>query len=761
MSRTPSSGRNIRPILGDPIALSGRFRKHLRSVKLSLNAHYSLPLLFLVGAAATWMVASVHPARRIEMAAALTLLQTVTFGLCVRVAWKARVRMSRVAQALDGSTDCVLVCRLGGEVLYRNRADRDVFGDGLAPSLWRDRLVRPGLADEIIAGVQRGRSWCGDLELRCRTGLVDMSLRADPVRDDAGRVCGMIAIQTDTSDRKRAEHELRKFAALVEHSSDFVAMTTMAGEMLYLNQAGRRLVGLDIDGVSPGGHLTQYMPAEAAKEFREIVVREVFRQGSWQGQSQLINFRRSENVDVHSTVFVVKNPETAEPYCLATVQRDIRLEQRAKESLLERTHELERAHACIQRQAQDLRDALARLEESNRARSAFLTSLSHEIRTPLTAVLGFSDLLIDELSGQGSSGQVVSTLRTIQRNGEHLLALINDILDLAKVEAGKMTVHPGPCRLRDFIDELATLFRDRIEQKGLTFDVQANEDLPETIWTDQTRLRQILINLLGNALKFTEEGSIRLVVERIGGESDELFVCFRVADTGIGIDEQTRKKLFEPFTQSQTASRRYGGTGLGLSISRRLANLLGGDITLENASGAGAEFTVTIAARPPLEALGGEPTSASDAGDGSVPSPGPLDLPIRVLLAEDGKDNQRLLAFLLGRAGAHVDIAANGELCVQMYQDSLVAPEPYDLVLMDMQMPVLDGFSATQALRRLGCTLPIIALTADARPECREEALRAGCTDFATKPIVQPLLLQTIAKHTVWNSSIPMEAATA
>lgn len=731
------------------------WRDSTRSVLLSLNSQHFLLLLFVVGTVATWIVAWVSPAQRIEFAAALTILQTATVVECLRVARQARVRLSRVAQALDGSTDAVLISRLNGEELYRNRADREIFGEAALSSVLHDRLIRAGLADEIVARVERGQSWCGDVEMRSGSGLIGVALRADPVRDDSGRVDAMIAIQTDTSERKRADRELRQFAALVEHSSDFVALTTMAGEMMYLNRAGRRLVGLDLDGGSPSGHLTQYMSVQAAQSFREEVVRDVFREGSWQGQSQLVDFRRAETVDVHATFFVLKNPETAEPQCLATVQRDIRGEQRAKQSILERTHELERAHACIQAQAQELREAVNRLEESDRARGAFLVSLSHEIRTPLTAVLGFSDLLIEELSSQRSSGHVVGALRTIQRNGQHLLALINDILDLSKVEAGKMTVDLGPCDMSEFLEEVDALFRNRIEQKGLDFQLSVVRKLPEVIWTDAMRLRQILINLLGNALKFTEQGEIRLDVDRRLSSNGSELLCFRVADTGIGIDPSTMKKLFEPFIQSETASRRYGGTGLGLSISLRLANLLGGDITAQSQVGIGTEFTLTIAMCTNASTKAGmDEGSTSSLGEEDLPCEvGPLELPIRVLLAEDGKDNQRLIRFVLTRAGAEVDIADNGEVCVQKYLDSLAEGVPYDLVLMDMQMPVLDGCGATQSLRRLGCSLPIVALTANASSECREEALRAGCTDFATKPIVQPALLQTIAKHTLWNTS--------
>jgi len=387
--------------------------------------------------------------------------------------------------------------------------------------------------------------------------------------------------------------------------------------------------------------------------------------------------------------------------------------------------------------------------DATRLKSEFLANMSHEIRTPMTAILGFADELERELVTRSADDPARVSLRTIQRNGEHLLALINGILDLSKVEAGKFSIERARVAVIEVVGEVLQLLGPRARDKGLALDAACDGPVPETIETDPGRLRQILINLVGNAIKFTSNGHVRV---RLSFAAPAPYAAhqlhFAVEDTGIGLDEQQRAIVFEPFTQVQSsAAREFSGTGLGLSLSRRLARLLGGDIDVESTPGRGSCFTLRVATgslehvtmRPggPLLAFEPTPASASHAQTAALSG--------RVLVAEDGEDNQRLLRALLTRAGLEVDVVPNGLVAVERALAAAELGAPYDLILMDMQMPVLDGYTATRRLREQGYAGPIVALTAHAMAGDREKCLLAGCDDYATKPIVRATLLAQIA----------------
>ena len=342
-------------------------------------------------------------------------------------------------------------------------------------------------------------------------------------------------------------------------------------------------------------------------------------------------------------------------------------------------------------------------------------------------------------------------LDVISQNAKHLLQLIDDILDVSKIEAGKMEIERMACSPCGMLAEIVSLMRVRAAAKGLTLDVRYASPMPETIRTDPTRLRQILLNIVGNAVKFTEVGEVCLVVgveHGVGGP----ILRIQVTDTGIGMSREAVAGLFQPFTQAEASiGRRFGGTGLGLTVSKRLAELLGGDIVVASDPGSGSTFTLTV----PTDGLDGvkmienpsemqfRPRSdkASNVDGNATPLAGR-----RLLLAEDGPDNQRFISFILQRLGAHVTLAENGQAAVELAPASRVAGTPFDLILMDMQMPILDGYRATERLRAEGWRGPIVALTAHAMTEDRRRCLDAGCDEYLAKPIDRKQLRQVLVQ---------------
>ncbi|MCA9123111.1 MAG: response regulator [Planctomycetaceae bacterium] len=378
------------------------------------------------------------------------------------------------------------------------------------------------------------------------------------------------------------------------------------------------------------------------------------------------------------------------------------------------------------------------------AKSEFLANMSHEIRTPMTAILGFSETIAESVEGEEN----IAAIETIRRNGEHLLAIINDILDLSKVEVGKMSLElldQNPC---DLVVEVISLVKVKADGAGLALEAEFEGPIPRTIRTDPTRLRQILINVLGNAIKFTEVGKVRLVTSFTTGRDGECLLQFDIIDTGIGMSEDQIDRLFQPFSQADASTtRKFGGTGLGLTISKRFAEMLGGGIVVvESRKGFGTRFRITVATGS-LEDVEMDvcPSAAQASRKMASVDDRNVDLDgCRILLAEDGPDNQRLLSFVLKKAGANVQVVENGKLATDAAFAAAEAGAPFDCVLMDMQMPVMDGYKATQLLRAKGYTGSVLALTAHAMDGDDQKCIDAGCDDYLTKPINRDAFVNSV-----------------
>ncbi|HKQ28495.1 MAG TPA: ATP-binding protein, partial [Burkholderiales bacterium] len=381
-------------------------------------------------------------------------------------------------------------------------------------------------------------------------------------------------------------------------------------------------------------------------------------------------------------------------------------------------------------------------EAASRAKSEFLANMSHEIRTPMNAILGFTELL---RRGFGKNErESTKYLNTIHMSGQHLLALINDILDLSKVEAGRMDVERVACAPHSIVLQAIEELTVKAQEKGIALAFEVEGRVPESVLSDPARLRQIVLNLVGNAIKFTDSGSVRIRA-RLEGNAVESLYSVKVIDTGIGVPADKLESLFDPFIQADTSiTRRFGGTGLGLTISRKLARALGGDIVAESAPGKGSAFTLTFATG---SLQGVRMLTRDEIEDGITPERARVvkerwRIPAaKILVVDDGAENRELVSLVLADRGLWIEEAENGKLAVEK-----ALKDRFDLILMDMQMPVMDGYTATRQLRREGLAIPIVALTAHAMEGFEKDVLEAGCTACVTKPLDIDVLVRTLAQ---------------
>ena len=515
----------------------------------------------------------------------------------------------------------------------------------------------------------------------------------------------------DITELKRAEEDVRRFRAALDSSADSLFLIDhKAMRFVDLNETACISLGYsreELLALGPQHIKPEMTKEELSRRFVEIIL-------SPRRKSMIETIHRRKDGSIFPVEIFIESFDAGDSPLLVASARDV-TERKEVEAELSRERK--------------------RAEQANRSKSEFLANMSHEIRTPMTAILGFADVLQVNVMDEES----IEAVKTIKRNGSYLIDIINDILDISKIEAGKLEVEKIEFSPAKIVAEVASLMRVRADAKGLKLDVEYVGSIPASVHSDPTRLRQILINLVGNAIKFTELGHVKLVARLLVSDGTEPCLRFDVIDSGVGMTNEQVAGLFKPFTQvDASTTRKFGGTGLGLTISIRLARMLGGNITVSSAPDSGSTFSATVGTGSlegvrMLESPGEAAEVSLKKDPAAALSEKKLDC--HVLLVEDGPDNQKLISFLLKKAGARITLAENGQVAVESVATALKKAEPFDVILMDMQMPVLDGYQATRQLRGEGYHRPIIALTANAMSSDRAKCLEAGCDDYLTKPI--------------------------
>ncbi len=558
------------------------------------------------------------------------------------------------------------------------------------------------------------------------------------------------------SARLSAEEALREVSALRraldEHS--ILTITDASGRITDVNSGFCRISGFDRDELIGNDH-SMLNAGVHSPEFWADLWNAISRGTAWRGE--ICNKHRDGTLYWVDSTIVPHIGADGRVERYVSIRFDITSQKAAEAALLAAQAEAEDANqqlietnAILEEATARANDMAAQAELASYAKSEFLANMSHEIRTPLTAILGYTDVLRDELLAAADDSPRMNAINTIRRAGEHLLTVINDILDLSKIEAGRMQVEETQTSLPSVLMEVDSLMRSRAAEKGVLLRTQLATPVPDLILTDPTRLRQILMNIVGNAAKFTDAGAIDVTASVVAGSGDGDRLHIAVADTGPGMTRSQAAALFQPFTQADASvTRRHGGTGLGLTICRRLATLMGGDVVLQStAPGKGTVFAIDLplVAAPSaalVDQLAESRASAHEASRGDAIA---IQVSGRILLAEDGPDNQRLITHYLTKAGADVTIADNGVSALELLSNAEREGRTFDLLITDMQMPEMDGYTLARTLRARGTTMPIVALTAHAMAEDRAKCLAAGCDDYASKPVNRALLLTTVAR---------------
>ena len=543
----------------------------------------------------------------------------------------------------------------------------------------------------------------------------------------------------DSAEQKRTEALLKLQGAALTAAANAIIITDGSGLVEWVNPAFTLLTGYETEEAI-GQNIRDLVKSskQAPDVYRELW--QTIRSGAtWHGE--IINRRKDGSLYHENQTITPVLDEQGQVLHYIAIKQDVTAARRAEEDLRVSQAALaayqNHLEDVIRERTMELEAARQEAERLSRVKSDFISNMSHELRTPMNAVIGFTELCLQS----DPAPRQRNYLAKIQMAAGMLLAIINDILDFSKIEAGKMQIEFIPLHLTDLLGKLHTLFSDRAQGKGLALSFRIAPGTPLCLVGDPLRLGQVLVNLVGNAIKFTEKGSVTVSVAPSVVTGGKLEICFSVNDTGLGMTPEQRSRLFQAFSQADTSTtRRFGGTGLGLVISSKLVALMGGRMEVDSEPGQGSSFRfIAPFASLPESLCGGVTAVHAPSSEISEILRGK-----RILLVEDNEMNQQVAGEIMARAGMAVRIVDDGQKAV-----AEVSSSPYDLVLMDIQMPVMDGLAATRAIRALPNLrqAPIIAMTAHASQEERERCLAAGMDDFLTKPFVPALLFQVLARH--------------
>ncbi len=654
--------------------------------------------------------------------------------------------LQTLAALAKGTADVMFIKDLQGRYLLFNRAACEQLGKTEEEVLGKkcSDLLPPEEAalleaDDCVVMTNK----CIVTREQCLTtvnGLSIFQIILGPLLDAEGELNGVFGVARDISESKRASESLRMLSMAVEQSPESIVMTDIDARLVYVNEAFVRNTGYSRDEAL-GKNPRILQSGRTPPETFEAMWTDLTQGKTWKG---ILFNRRKDGSDYVEFVIVTPIHEAdGRVTHYVAVKEDITEKQRLGKELDQHRHHLE---DLVASRTVQLVEARQQADIANRAKSAFLANMSHEIRTPMNAIVGLTHIL---RQGRPTPEQT-DKLEKIDVAAAHLLAIINDILDLSKIEAGKLNLEQTDFSLASVLDHTRSLISEQARAKGLAINIEA-DGVPQWLRGDPTRLRQAFLNFASNAVKFTERGSITLRALLLEEHGEQVLIRFEVADTGIGIAADDLSVLFQPFAQADvTTTRNYGGTGLGLAITRRLIEMMGGETGVTSEVGRGSIFWFSVRLERSHGVLHVEPDAAASA-DSAEDELRQHHGGSHILVVEDNEINREVALELIHSVGINADHAADGLEAVAM-----ASANRYDLILMDMQMPRMNGLDATRAIRALpsGVATPILAMTANALNEDRTACLEAGMNDFVSKPVDPPHFYAMLLK---WLSRTALE----